>query len=313
MSGEHDFAPAGGTVAVVLNYRTPAETVNAVRALQSSYSAPAAVIVVDNASADGSAQLIGDSLSDVYLIRSDRNGGFSAGCNLGIRETLHQGASRILLLNPDVILAPDTLGTLERALGADPQLGIVGPVLVSRESPNTVESVGMSYNTRTGRMRHVGFGLRREAVATFDQRDVDGLSGCAMLIRREVFERAGLLVDDYFFGFEDLDFCLRARAIGFRSACIGGAVALHDGSASIGRRSSSRTYFGTRNHLLLASRHAGTEALVTRATRVAAILAFNLAHVLLRSEVPRLRGLRAFARGVTDHARGRYGPELDGG
>src|SRR5688572_24862549 len=101
-----DRQPASPTTAVVLNYRTPQATVNAVRSLKSSGFPASAIIVVDNASADGSAAVLVRELPDSRLMVAAANEGFSAGCNVGIREALRLGAERILLLNSDVILSP---------------------------------------------------------------------------------------------------------------------------------------------------------------------------------------------------------------
>jgi GT2 family glycosyltransferase len=129
-----------------------------------------------------------------------------------------------------------------------------------------------------------------------------------MLIKREVIERIGMLTEEYFFGFEDLDFCLRARIAGFRTACVGTVVVLHEGSVSIGRKSLRRIYFATRNHLLLASRLSTRRSPFASGAQAVAIVTLNLAHVLVTSDVPFQNGLRGLVRGVRDHIAGRYGP-----
>jgi GT2 family glycosyltransferase len=129
-----------------------------------------------------------------------------------------------------------------------------------------------------------------------------------MLIRKEALDAAGHFTEDYFFSFEDLDFCLRARAHGYRTACVGTATVEHRGAHSIGAGSPRRLYFAARNHLLLAQRAAplGVAGTVARA---GAIVSLNLAHALFRSPAPRLAGVTAVARGVRDHLLGRYGPD----
>ncbi len=295
------------TAAVMVNYRTPELSIAAVRALEEADSAPDRVIVVDNGSADDSAPAIRRELPGAELLLASANGGFAAGCNLGIREALRQGATRVLLLNPDVLVERGAVSALERALDAHPGLGIAGPMLVSRAVPERVESLGIRYSSVTGRMRHDGVGAAPHSVAPFGVRDVDGVSGCAMLVARGVFERIGLLAEPYFYGFEDLDFCLRARAAGFRTACVGDARVWHAGQASIGRASGRRIYFATRNHLLLTARLSAPRRRGVRWLQQTAVLGFNVAHVLFTSDVNRMTGLAAFAQGAWDHAVGRYG------
>jgi GT2 family glycosyltransferase len=125
-----------------------------------------------------------------------------------------------------------------------------------------------------------------------------------MLIRREVFDEIGMLDEAYFFSFEDVDFCLRARDAGFAIACVQDARAYHEGGRTIGRRSARRVYFGTRNHLRLAARTGST---ASRPVRFALVAAFNAAYVLVSPESPLLAGSAAFVRGVWHHLVGHYG------
>jgi GT2 family glycosyltransferase len=153
-------------------------------------------------------------------------------------------------------------------------------------------------------MRHRGAGLPVALLPPGVIHDVDAVSGCVMLIRREVFDCAIDFDADYFFSFEDIDFCLRAKAAGFRSACVQEAFAYHEGGRSIGRRSARRVYYATRNHLKLSRRVGPAWASLARAPLVAGL---NLAYVLAAPEVPLLGGLSAVGRGIWDHVRGRYG------
>lgn len=292
---------------VILNYRTPAETIAAVAAVRRMASGSTGILLVDNASNDGSVERFQAELPDVSVIVAERNGGFSAGCNLGIAEALRQGADRVLLLNSDAVVTPDMLDTLGRALDEHPHLGIVGPLVVSG---NRVESAGIAYG-RSGRMRHASYGVAASALAPFGIRVVDGVSGCAMLIRKDVFDRVGLLTEEFFFGFEDLEFCLRARDAGFQTACVGTAVVDHKGNTSIGRISARRIYFASRNHLLLASRRAGGQGAMRRWSEAAWIVALNVAHAAFTSDVPRIAGLKAAIRGTRDHIARRYGAAPD--
>ena len=297
---------AASTAAVILNYRTPRETIRAVRSLSELHGASVRIVVVDNASGDGSPAMLAGDLPGIDLVCASHNGGFSAGCNLGIRRALETGARRVLLLNSDAVARPEMLPALEGALDADARLGIVGPLVLSLADPDCVQSAGISYSMGTARMRHNDVNVRRSATDALSTRIVDGVSGCAMLIRREVFERIGLFAEEYFFGFEDLDYCLRARGAGFLTACVGGASVLHEGNLSIGRTSKLRAYFAARNHLLLAARF-GRPFPLLRWARMANVLALNLAFVATTSELARREGLAGFASGVRDYFAGRFG------
>lgn len=291
--------------AVVLNYRTAGQAARVVRSLQTPERPVDRVFVVDNASGDGSVTRLTSQLPGAHILGAPANEGFSSGCNIGVREALRAGTDRVLILNADVTLADNTVAFLD--VGVSAGAGIVGPLLVAEQDPNRIESCGVTYAPLTGRMRHLLNGVAISSMPELPAiADVDAVSGTAMLIRREVFEKIGLFAEEFFYGFEDLEFCLRARAAGFRTVCAGRAIVQHEGAASIGRDSPRRLYFAARNHLLLASR-VGPQSWPIRTARAANIIGLNVAHALVRSHAPIGPGLAAVGRGVRDYWKGRYG------
>ena len=162
-------------------------------------------------------------------------------------------------------------------------------------------------STASGRMRHEGFGGRTGDLCDGPARETDVVSGCVMLIRRSVFDGIGLFDERYFYSFEDIEFCLRARRAGRRIVLVPQALAYHEGHQSIGAASASRLYYAARNHLLLAQSALPLTGL--RATaRAAGIVLLNVAYALRAPGVPRLAALRAVISGTIDHMRRRYGP-----
>jgi GT2 family glycosyltransferase len=290
--------------AVVLNYRTPELTAGAIDSLLRSERKPELVLVVDNGSGDASQKLLAEIPGTTFL-GLEKNLGFSGGCNAGIQRALEAGAKRIVLVNSDARVQPETLGVLEEELARAHSVGIAGPLLVTDSAPDIVESAGIQYSPTLGVMQNLAAGKHRRTLDP-GARTVDGVAGAVMMIRREVFERIGLFFEDYFFSFEDLDLCLRAREAGFLTVCTAKTSALHLGSATIGAESPRRLYFGARNHLLLASRARPMSRLPGLA-RGASIATLNVAHALFTSSAPKLEGLTAVARGIADHLRKRYG------
>jgi len=293
--------------AVVLNYGTPEDTVESVQALQRSRRPLDDVVVVENNSTDDSEAHLRKHLPDVTVIQTGENLGFSGGNNVGIRFALLRGADQVLLVNSDVTLDPDCTGHMERALRHSDERGIAGPSVLARSDPNMVASLGISFSPTTCRMLHLGFGQQFDAGEVPAVRDVDGVSGCAMMIKREVLQRIGLLSEEYFFSFEDLDLCLRARKVGFQTICVGPAIAYHEGGRSIGKRSPRRIYFATRNHMLMADRVASTSVPPVALVRNGFITGLNLAHVLFTADTPRKEGLEAMVQGIWHHVWKRYG------
>src|SRR4029453_16151693 len=200
--------------AVVLNFRTPELTVRAVHSLLQSTRSIDDLIVVNN---DGVSTLRPDDSwpKNVRIIETGDNLGFSGGINAGIRAALKDGAEHVLLLNSDATVAPDCIERLERCLTSTPNAGIIGPVVVTRSNPSIVESLGMEYSERSGRMRLKGAHVPVASLELPKSSVVDAVTGCCMLISRGVFDAIGLLDQDYFFSFEDLDFCTLPRAIIF--------------------------------------------------------------------------------------------------
>lgn len=299
---------AGSVAAVVLNYRTPEQTWLAARSVQSSLHAITQLIVVDNGSDDGSAAALRTSLPTADVVETGANLGYSGGCNVGIRRALDRGAAFVLLVNSDAVLAPDAVDILLEAANRDPSAGILAPVLLSREEPDRIASAGIAFSGRSGRMRHRAAGQPLALLEPAPALTVDAVSACVMLVRREVFDEIGWLDEEYFFSFEDIDFCLRAADAGFRTVCVPDAIAYHEGGRSIGRRSPRRVYFATRNHLRLAHRVAPRRGAAVMA-RGGFIVGLNAAYVLLAPEVPLVSGMAAVARGTWHHLCRRYGSD----
>ncbi|MEO7271860.1 MAG: glycosyltransferase, partial [Vicinamibacterales bacterium] len=302
--------PSGQVAAVILNYRAPEQTVLAVMSLQASFTPPSSIVVVDNSANESPgtlrARLPRDHFPSVSVIDTSTNLGFAAGCNRGIEVALRGGAQFVLLMNSDAVLEPDAVRTLLAAAGTHPEAGILAPLVVRRAEPGIIESAGLSFDGRSGRVRLLQSG---RPVGEAPQRPfaVDAATGCVMLIRREVFERVGPFDEPYFYSFEDLEFCLRARAAGFMVFCVAGARAHHEGGHAIGRRSARRVYFATRNHLRLSARLQPRRG--RRALTAGAILALNTAYVLTSPDAPLWSGLAAVVRGGWHHLLGRYGPD----
>jgi len=304
-----DAAPSRPRVgAVVLNHRTPEQAWLAVRSLQTSAALPDPILVVDNGSGDGSVEWLRAGLKDVRVVVTGSNLGFSGGCNAGLRALADGRVEFALLVNSDVVLRPDAIAVLLQAALDHPEAGVLAPVLLSREEPDQIASAGISFHPASGRMRHRAAGRPLSLLQPSTPHDVDAVSGAVMLVRTEVLQRVGLLDEKFFFSFEDIDYCLRVRQAGFRILCVPDAIAYHEGGRSIGRRSSRRVYFATRNHLCLANR-AGLSATFTSIARAGLIVGLNAAYVVRSRDVPLVGGLAAVARGTWHHARGRYGSD----
>src|SRR5262249_29669464 len=146
--------------AVVLNYRTPGDTLLAGKSLLALRRPPDELIVVNNGGDDEAAHPLTTLSPQITCLHTGRNLGYAGGVNVGIQHALARDADLIALVNSDVSVPPDCFERLEECLRAVPDAGIAGPVVLSRSAPDRIASLGMSYRPLTGRMRHQGFGER---------------------------------------------------------------------------------------------------------------------------------------------------------
>jgi len=220
---------AGSTVRVaviVLNYCTPELALEAARSAATDVDpARDVVLIVDNASPDGSAEKIRQGLSalgmsHVRLVVSPKNGGFAAGNNVGIRAV---SAEAYVLLNSDTVVRPGTMEVLVSALTSDPTIGIVSPLLCGEDDAPQIScfrfmSLGSEF------IRGASTGAVTRWLGRYDvplgvlhaRTDVPWTSFACVMISRRVFEKVGLLDEGYFMYFEDADYCRLVRKAGFR-------------------------------------------------------------------------------------------------
>lgn len=167
------------------------------------------VVVIDNASVDGSADLIEQEFPDVTVVRNDSNVGFARATNQAIR--LSRGRY-VLLLNPDTVLPPSAIQTLLRFLEEHPRVAAVGPRIV-----NSNGDIVESYSSFPGLALALR-GISIIATASFDCRlqsvdpkpkAVDWICGACMLVRREALDQVGLLDEGFFMYWEETDLCWR--------------------------------------------------------------------------------------------------------
>lgn len=248
MSRGTDAAPSIAIIVLTWNGRDL--TLDCLRSLEAVATPGAYAIVVDNASADGTAAAIRERYGDrVTLIENGSNLGFAAGNNAGIRRALEGGADFVLLLNNDTVVAPDFVDELVRAMTGEPGVGITAPKIFYAQPANQIWFAGGEISLWRGTARHTG--IREIDRGQYDrERDIDYATGCAMLVRRDVFEKAGFLDPGYQAYFEDADFCLRAREAGFRIRYAPAAKVWHRISASTGgqlsRQKATRKFASSR-------------------------------------------------------------------
>jgi N-acetylglucosaminyl-diphospho-decaprenol L-rhamnosyltransferase len=193
------------------------------------------VIVVDNASTDGSADMVRQHFPSVQLIHSEINGGYAYGNNLGLRALGYRGQGDVaadapryaLLLNPDTEVPPDALSRMVQFMDTRPEIGIAGPRLVLEDGSldlacrRSFPTPEVSFYRFSGLSRlfpqHPRFGRYNMTFASPDEElEVDSVVGAYMQVRREAIADAGLLDEAFFMYGEDLDWAYRIKKAGWK-------------------------------------------------------------------------------------------------
>jgi len=217
---------------VILNYRTPAMTIDCLHSVVNDVqSLPGTrVVVTDNASGDGSVEQISAAIetegwSDwASVMPLDHNGGYAFGNNAAIRPALESTnpPPYILLLNPDTIARPNAIKTLVNFMNDHPDVGIAGSRL--EEPDGTPQCSAFRFHTALSELdSSLRLGLVSKALTKWvvwppvseQACPTDWVAGASMIIRQEVFEQVGLLDEDYFMYYEEMDFCLQAKKAGW--------------------------------------------------------------------------------------------------
>jgi hypothetical protein len=246
------------TAAIVVSWEGGAATERCVESLLAQDPPPAPIVVVDNASGAAERERLAHTLGDrpgVRLLLLDDNRQFAGGLNAGAAVALAGGAERLLCLNNDTVLAPDALARLEAALAAAPGAGIAGPRVLDVRAPHRELSAGERYTVALLCLPRTWLRHRGRGGAAYP---VGGVMGCALLVTRECYLAAGGFREDIEVYYEDVDFCLAARARGFRAVVEPRAIVYHDGLRGFASGLTPwAAFLKARNPWLVVRRHGG--------------------------------------------------------
>lgn len=235
---------------IVLNWNGLNDTLDCLESLEQLDYQNYKVVVVDNGSVDGSVPVIRERFPGVAIIENGENLGYAGGNNVGLRHALRQEADYALLLNNDTEAAPDFLWRLLEVTQADLQVGVTGPVIYYYDQPEVIWSAGGVIDWRRGDARMVGLNERDVGQFGNEPREVDFVSGCAMLVRRAALEQVGLLDERFFAYHEEVEWCVRMRQARFKIVHVPRARLWHKITPEHRAASPLVHYYMTRNRLL---------------------------------------------------------------
>ncbi|SCG86386.1 glycosyltransferase family 2 protein [Methanobacterium congolense] len=199
------------------------------------------------------------SKNNLILIKNNENRGFAEGNNIGINYALNNlNSDCILLLNNDTVVEPYFLNKL---VNHAESASIVGSKLYFYDDKDLIQSTGVKIKWSYGEMISLGYGHKNN----FEEyeMDLDAVSGCSMLIKKEVIDKIGFLNTKCFLYYEDTDFCVRAKRAGFKIICANDSKVWHKTSVSSKRVSGTREYYSARNLFLFMRKYANKKQFYT--------------------------------------------------
>lgn len=255
---------------IILNWNGLDDTAECLESLKKVNYPNYEVIVVDNASDGNDAGVLKEKFGDyIHLIQNDKNYGCGEGFNIGIRYVLADSQPEyIMIMNNDVVVAPDFLDELVRVAESDEQIGIVGPKIYYYDYKgrnDVIWSAGGKIQRWSLKIRRQ-IGIKDNDLAKYQAlASVDWITGAVLMFKSYLTEKVGLLNPWYFIGYEDIEYCLKVRKHGFKIYYVPTARVWHKVGVSLKKAkileedAASRYYFVKRSfplpvyiyHLLL--------------------------------------------------------------
>jgi len=227
---------------IIVNWNNWKDTLECLKSLKELDYPNFRIVIVDNGSQDDSKKKIKNYLRKVscpekyVFISSQFNLGFSGGNNLGIKAGLTHHSDYFLLLNNDTVVEKKFLKELVKVGESKKQIGVLGPLIYFYDNPKKIWFAGGRFNWLKlswvkGR-GHLGYDIPISDKFLKRPQKVDFITGCALLIKKEVVEKIGLMDEDYFLYYEDVDWCLKAGKAGYNCVFVPSAKIWHKISSS---------------------------------------------------------------------------------
>jgi GT2 family glycosyltransferase len=251
------------------------------------------IIVVDNNSREDPTPVIAEKYPEVTLIVSSENLGFAGGNNLGIQSSRGQ---YLLFLNNDTEVAPDFLEPLVSLFESNPKAGAASSKILYFNSGETIQYAGSTrIDPFTGRSKRIGY-MEKDQGQYNRLEETDLAHGAAMMVPRKVIDEVGMMPEFFFLYYEEVDWCESIKKAGYKIYVVPDSKVYHKESMSIGKGSTLKTYYMTRNRLLYMRRNT---AGFRKVTWIMFFLLFSLPKNALMFTLRRdIQHARAFGKGL---------------
>lgn len=267
------------------------------------------ILVIDNGSFQDPSATLQARYPQTKVVRLEQNIGFAAGCNYGISLAMQSQADYVVLLNNDTVVSPTFLAPLVSYCETHQGVGTISSIVCQLDKPTWATFAGARAILPLGYFKHYCFDLERHHLPS-EPFNTDFVTGCCMLIPTSVIREIGALDERFFAYFEDVDFCLRARASGFDVLCSPASRIWHKESASTrrglaeGDTSPMKHYLMVRNRIVLVKKHTGLFGyMFFLVVSNLLLMLFFLCAFLLRQ---RWRKMYWYLRGVVDGLQQRF-------
>jgi len=238
---------------ITVNFNQPKVTEELLQSIPATYG-NLEIIVVDNGSKVISINSWQANYPQVKFIRSEENLGFAGGNNLGIKEAT---GDYLFLVNNDTEFTAGLIEKLVAVMDSKPEVGMISPMIKYYSDKNLIQYAGytqMNYYT----CRNSCIGLREKDTGQYNNITAPTAycHGAAMMIRREAIEKAGLMSENFFLYYEEVDWCEHIKRAGYEAWVCTEALIYHKESVSVGKKSKLKEYFMNRNRILFVRRNA---------------------------------------------------------
>lgn len=219
------------TLIILVNWNSFHHSKNCIQSIKGSMAEGYDILVVDNGSEDGSGKQLKSTFPDIILVESPQNLGFSGGNNLALEYSLTNQYTYSFLLNNDTFVEKDFLVHLVKYMEEHSDTGAIQPKIFFENNRNILWNGGSVYNKMWGLTYSKRY-LRTEGPAQKRIQEVDWITGCSFFIRNSILSTTGLLAENMFMYFEDVDFSLRIKQNGFKLQFHPDSVIYHIAGAS---------------------------------------------------------------------------------
>jgi hypothetical protein len=228
------------------------------------------IILVDNCSEDGSGDKLKENFSNIILIHSAKNNGFTGGNNIGMQYALEHGYENVLLLNNDVAVAPNFIEPLIQKLASHKNTAAVQPLIYFHHNHELIWNAGSKYNSLLGIPRTPQYNKKDIGQQEIKkQKQIDWITGCAMMLKTEALKKVGLFRESFFIYYEDVDLSFRLKEAGYELAYEPSSVIYH--IAGMSHKSKEKTkegyispkvhYLNARNRIWVLKQYTATLAI----------------------------------------------------